>query len=256
MNQLCFISKSIVLWPLKTIDSNTENYLKKIVAAVAIAIFTVFSLGYYAYYANNFFQSRAFDRDVEVLTQLVRTDHLDEVRQMLEEKPELKNALNGHGGRTPCILHFAVAGQARQMINYLVEQGASLNAIGRLGSPLDVAIYNNDLPMVRFLLENGVSPDSLAMGHTPPIFYAASEGEPPHNLEIVQVLAEAGASVNPVRAVSLLARIANRWWEQNPEKTEQTLRMLIERGARLLGPDEEIIHPDARAFLQSNLSYL
>ncbi|MGD2181510.1 ankyrin repeat domain-containing protein [Lusitaniella coriacea] len=52
-------------------------------------------------------------------------------------------------------LHQAVRGQSKEVIELLADRGADLNPIGLAGTPLQLAILENDIEIVRLLIAKG-----------------------------------------------------------------------------------------------------
>ncbi|CAB3979635.1 Myotrophin [Paramuricea clavata] len=87
----------------------------------------------------------------------VKNGDLDKVRELVEKKGcnvngELMN------GRNP--IHFAADYGQREVIDYLVNQGADMNVPDKHGiTPLLAAIYEGHLECVKLLLAKGAKKD-------------------------------------------------------------------------------------------------
>lgn len=98
-------------------------------------------------------------------------------------------------GRT--LLHIAAENRQMALVEYLVlDAGADVNATlpeesGEI-TPLRFAIGNQDYQMVQFLLENGASPSLANAGGWTPFMTAARVG----NRDIMELLLEYGADIH------------------------------------------------------------
>lgn len=96
-------------------------------------------------------------------------------------------------GYTP--LHYAAKSGHLDVVQFLVENGADVNAISLnefLETPLHMAVSSGRLDVVRFLVERGAHVDSLDGVLMTPLHWAAGGC----NLEVVRFLVEKGANVN------------------------------------------------------------
>lgn len=96
--------------------------------------------------------------------------------------------------KTPLLL---AAEQGRmQIVEYLVEQGADVNATTPTGTgeitPLRYAISNDDWEMTRYLIRNGAEVNKANPQGWTPIMTAARLG----NREIIELLLDAGAEIS------------------------------------------------------------
>ncbi len=113
-----------------------------------------------------------------------------------------------HRDKTP--LHLAAEQGHMQIVEYLVENGANVNATtpAKYGevTPLRYAIANEDYQMVRYLIQNGADVNHANQGGWTPVITAARVG----NLDIIRLLLDAGAELDvrtsdgltPVRVAS------------------------------------------------------
>jgi len=246
MNAIRAVSSMAIDWPLETV-SHPSSVVAKIVAAAVMAIFTVFSLGYYVVYASRYFANKRFERLIPQLESAVTSNDLAKARELFAADPKLKEVLNGYEGRTPNLLYLAVDHQHPEMIDFLIHHGADLNAQGRMGTPLAVAVYQGRLNMVQYLLQKKADPN-LGDGHRTPITLAALECPAPACFDIMNLLIRNQANVSGTR---LLPAVALYYWNTYPERTRETLTLLMQHGATL-GSNDDIENQEALQFIRNN----
>ena len=79
------------------------------------------------------------------------------------------------------------------MVQYLVEQGTSLEKVNKRGeTPLLEAVWNGQFEVARYLLEQGADRDKANNGGYTPLHITASKG----HLEIAMLLMSYGADFN------------------------------------------------------------
>ncbi len=89
-------------------------------------------------------------------------------------------------------LHYAVNRQHFDAAKLLVERGADVNAVSKLGgAPLMAAVTKNRIEFITLLLAHGADPNATA-GKQAPLHVAIKKG----CLDCVTALVEAGADVN------------------------------------------------------------
>lgn len=116
---------------------------------------------------------------------MIRADKdINNVIKTLDEYPTEINLVDG----TP--LNHAINRGRNEIVKYLVERGANVNALyeGHY-SPLMSAVGNNNLEMVKLLLENGADLNLKDKHGNDALWKAVFN----YNLEIVRILVEAGA---------------------------------------------------------------
>lgn len=87
------------------------------------------------------------------IIQAVEVGDLDKVKELVEAKPKLANAV-GNTGMTP--LHWAAAKGHGKIIEYLIFRNADVNKTNLLKeTPLDVAERKRKNAMVALLAEHG-----------------------------------------------------------------------------------------------------
>jgi ankyrin repeat protein len=89
-------------------------------------------------------------------------------------------------------LYFAAINNNLNLIRYYISKGLSVDSFNKSHSPLCRAVSQNNMEMVKLLLENGASPNET--DKYPPLFYALSN----NNTEMVKFLIEEGADPNIV----------------------------------------------------------
>lgn len=93
-------------------------------------------------------------------------------------------------------LHYAVNRQHFDAAKLLVERGADVNAVSKLGgAPLMAAVTKNRIEFITLLLAHGADPNATA-GKQAPLHVAIKKG----CLDCVTALVEAGADVNALTA--------------------------------------------------------
>ncbi len=113
------------------------------------------------------------------------------VRKMAVERPDLLS-LPDPKGQT--LLHDAVRSGHRKAAEYLLEQGAEVNALDSEGrTPLHHAVTLGHIQLVELLLaQPNIEIDSQTAFHSAPLHLAAESGY----LTIVKALVNAGANIN------------------------------------------------------------
>lgn len=101
------------------------------------------------------------------------------------EKDELK------GGFSP--LHFAVMRGNAKEVKRLLKEGADVNVPQAMyrGAPLQYAASAGKVDMVRLLISNDATVDSVDANGRTPLIWAAQQGK----ADVVRVLLEAGANI-------------------------------------------------------------
>jgi ankyrin repeat protein len=127
--------------------------------------------------------------DIDIFTAAEQGD-LETVKELVQKDPQLVTAVDD-GGYSP--LHKAAYNNFPHIAEYLVSQGADLNASSGSGStPLHGAAYYGHPEMVRLLVEWGAEFDvENAGGYTP--LLSAGAGD---HAEIVRILVGSGANMN------------------------------------------------------------
>jgi len=165
-----------------------------------------------------------------------RRGHLAVIKVLLEAGADPNSHGGAHGLGFFSPLTFAMDRENKNKlatIDALIAGGASLNPPGSFHeSPLDTAIHENDIELVRALLKRGSDVNWESKFGTTPLASAVATGN--RNVQIVQLLLNAGADPNKPRirydddCVSILKWLDN---EQKiaPTKTAAEIKRLIVR---------------------------
>lgn len=244
------VVSKVMDYPLQTLTSNQSNVLKKLIAAVAAAIFTVISAGTYLIHVSRFFHDRKvthLKKELEIAVDNSVADtsksdpeqtkaaaaNVDKVKELLSRYPEAAEWLQDRGN-TPLLLHNAVHKNQFELVDALVANGFDVEAVGRAGSPLEVAIKFGTLDMVKHLVEKCNARVDGPEGQSKNSVYEASCV---HDLKKVQYLVEKGANVNPKLLMSPLRFVAMTFTREPVEATK-TIQLMMSKGAKLYGPDD------------------
>jgi ankyrin repeat protein len=129
---------------------------------------------------------------ISMIHRSVDRNDLQGVRQEVAEGASLEST--DHRNKTP--LHLAAEQGHMQIVEYLVENGANVNAAtpesNGAVTPLRFAIGNDDYQMVRYLIQNGADVNQANEAGWTPIMTAARVG----NRDIIQLLLEQGAELD------------------------------------------------------------
>ncbi|KAF7976885.1 hypothetical protein HWV62_5427 [Athelia sp. TMB] len=112
-----------------------------------------------------------------------------------------------------------------QLVDYLIAQGADLNALGgKWGTALHAALQEDHFEIVKLLLENGADANVMAGQETSALQVALSKDH--INIEIIKLLLETGADVNAAGGMydNALQAAANCG-------SLEITKLLLERGA-------------------------
>lgn len=136
------------------------------------------------------------------------------------------NCLNAQGFSP---LHLAAKYGLVQLARFLILQGATLN--DRYVSALHYAVWSNQLEIAHLLLDHGANVDQPYLKDAAtPLFLAIAC----RNYELCKILLNRGANVNYRLAISLKTplHMAAYSCDRLP-RTEEIVQLLIERGAKI-----------------------
>ncbi|MBI4520284.1 MAG: ankyrin repeat domain-containing protein [Gemmatimonadetes bacterium] len=158
--------------------------------------------------------------DSPVADAAMRRD-VESVRSLVRQGADV-NAAQADGMTA---LHWAAAHGDAELANLLIQAGANLEAVTRLGShtPLHVATRGTDVAVIRALLDAGANPNATTTTGVTPLHHAARAG----SAEAVSALLERGASVDARESA----------WEQTPLmfaaafNHADVIKVLLARGA-------------------------
>jgi len=125
--------------------------------------------------------------DVDVYAAACLGD-LPRVTALLEAEPELATVAL-RTGDTP--LHWAAIGGHRDVVAFILEEGADVNSMDGDISPLWLAVSEGHKEVVDLLLEEGANPD-LGFEMVPPLAVACKR----RDWDVARALVQAGADVN------------------------------------------------------------
>lgn len=238
--------------PLETMslpNNRLRDCVDKLVAAVAIALFTVISVGTYLIYAYKFFENRRIENTKTEFNSAVESNDLNKVKLLFSKAPFLKEHLNT--SNTP-LLHSAIHDGQKEMASLLISHGADIYGSSRMGNTMAIATYRKDFEMVKFLVEQhkyDLKKDELFF--TPAINMVMSEIPAPECFRFVNYLVRMGSIVNTDRYItSILGSVANHW-EKHPKEAKETMILLMNNGAELRAEEEASLPPEAVKFINN-----
>ncbi|MDR1236058.1 MAG: ankyrin repeat domain-containing protein [Holosporaceae bacterium] len=158
------------------------------------------------------------NRDIEIIRE--RNQLWGNYRNDYEPFVQMEN--NNH--ETP--LHFAAKSRNLEIAQFLVDQGAHVNAVTLEGqTPLHFAARSGDLQLVKFLMKQGAGVNAIADGNKTSLHFAARSG----NSQLVGFLIEQqGADVN---ACDIDGRTPLHFAARSGDL--ETVKLLIAHGANV-----------------------
>jgi ankyrin repeat protein len=134
----------------------------------------------------------------------------------LVAEPALAN-VNGIDDRGWTPLHYAAAMGDDELLQRLLEKGASIEGQGTFGSaPIHVAAQNERLEMVRLLVKSGANVNAVDVGNRTALIEAGRWNQ----ASVARLLLELGADVTVVSAEGLTA-------EQQSERADGSVAKII-----------------------------
>jgi len=116
--------------------------------------------------------------------------HLEVVKYLLENGADI-NAKNSDGYQP---IHCAVFEGHLEVVKYLLENGADINAKDNVGkTPLYHAVYDCNMECIKYLILQGADVNISTEDNISPLHIAIKKNT---DLEIIQLLVEAGANIN------------------------------------------------------------
>lgn len=229
--------------PLEKFNSKKSSLFIKTISAIAIAILSVASIGIYAVYAYRFFEGRKVYVLYKQLTKAVEEDKdVDAAKQLLEQKPILKDYLNvilEKGDTIPraSLLPTAIENEDLKMVELLTAHGALPDvASHRTGyNSFEIAIRSGNLEILQCLGEQF----SFAEDEYNSLLELALTYKMPNRLDVVKYLVEKDVKVDvtiDLLNASALAVLAN-YYPKDPEKCQEIMELMIKKGAVLLDTD-------------------
>ncbi len=154
---------------------------------------------------------------------LMRKGDVQAVMSLVEKTPGLVDAREGQG-MTP--LHYAVYGKDTRLIRFLIDKGASLEAVNAsVKTPLHIAAINDQSEAAAVLLERGAKVEARDdYGRTALILCARERGQAATG----RVLIAAGADVNAVDRFGSSALELAAW-----RGKKDFVDLLLDRGVKL-----------------------
>lgn len=127
------------------------------------------------------------------LHEAVRAGNLTQTKELIEQGADIHAIEDGHG-RTP--LHVAALNGFTDIVHYLVEQGATINALDKNGNtPLHLAAQYGLKNMVTILIEKGASLHAKNHVGNTPLHVAVTNGKHNGKHDNVRILVHFGANI-------------------------------------------------------------
>ena len=95
--------------------------------------------------------------------------------------------VNNNANRTP--LHYAVINDHLNVVQYLVKQGANMEAVDNANwTPLHIAVFRGHVDAVKYLVDQGANKKAVDKDNRTPLHIAVGKG----HLNIAQYLTSQG----------------------------------------------------------------
>lgn len=206
--------------------STIDKYIPPVITRVALAALAVFGSAYV-------YHSWQKGKAAQVLSEkgledAVRVGNLAEVQKLMQGNRNLIPFVDRKG-----LLSYAVNKEYFTVADYLVQQGAKLDAENRLtGTPLYYAAFEGNLQGVQWLLSKGADPDRGKENY-PPLMQAIMRGK----FDVAKFLINNGASLKFEESVfSPLFLMGQKG--KTPERDE-IIHLMFSKGA-VLTDDEKM----------------
>jgi ankyrin repeat protein len=160
--------------------------------------------------------------------EFVRKGDLDNVRALIEKDPELVNTKD-QDGRTP--LHWACRGNKLEVVKFLVEKGADVDAEDNNKIvPLHSLATRDNAAAIAILLDNGAEIDARDYGNDTALHYAAMSDA----ADALTILVKAGAGLENIDDYGRTPLILCARERGGPK----TIRILLDAGADVKAKDK------------------
>lgn len=240
--------------PLEIAFSKESSRLAKVVAAVAILILSVLSLGAYAIYTNWFLANKRLENLLSNLGSAVVNGNDEQVQKLFLAHPSLKKIPNeptAPNGDTLIskLLPLAADKGHLKVVQLLCDNGAVIDTFGRGDkTALEYALKRGHTTTAIYLLEKGAT-------FTEDNFRKYLEEEL-STFEMIHFLVNRIEKISSIgKRFSCIGMIASdSYWEKDPIKCQEIIRLLVQKGDRLTERDATIITShSARTYLNNNL---
>jgi hypothetical protein len=241
---------------------------------------TVFSLGAYAVYTHRFFSNRKVGLIQPTLEEKVRKGDVEGVKELfrkyplLKKKPDLEPFTdpdkNVKSKMVTAVLHQSkshisrmltiAAGEGNvKMVEFLFDNGARLEGdVNQKGQPLKNALEGRHIDVAKYLIKKGakIPPDEPLnfIQHVEPTESLKDNTY----LDFMRYLVEKMPKISPNEIVredgahkmdygskalyetSLIGELARKYYDKNPEKCKEIMRLLIQKGDRPMKIEDPI----------------
>lgn len=215
--------------PLKTIVSKEKSLLSKIVAGIAIAVFSVLSLGFYVVHTYRFFADRKVGNLQKELEQSIEENNLTKVQELFTKHPQLKTREDlRFGVSETCpsrLLPLAAEKGNLKIVQLLRQNGAKLDSFSRGNkTALERALDGDHGDVARYLIDEGATLTSDDLGR-----YILKSS----NFDMILFLVEKQENMSSEGKVnSNLAMVALKY-SKDSKKCAKILHLLVKKGDRL-----------------------
>jgi hypothetical protein len=240
--------------PLEIAVSKKSSCLAKAVAVVAIVILSAISLGGYAIYTNWFMANKRLDNLLCKLANAITEGNGEQVQELFLKHPSLKKVPNDPSvpnGDTLIskLLPLAADKGHLKVVQLLCDNGAVIGTFGRGGkTALEYALNRGHSATAIYLLEKGATftEDN----------FRKYLGEELSTFEMIHYLVNRIEKISSVgKRFSCIGMMASpSYWDKDPIKCQEIIRLLVQKGDRLTERDATIITShSARTYLNNNL---